>query len=69
MTDDKIYLRVLQDDERVRVVDQHWREVAFVTALSSHANVDALGTATVTFHQAKSQDERLINGMFEERTR
>lgn len=68
MNDEKIYLRVLQDDKGVKVVDQHGREVAFVTALSSHADVDALGTATVTFHQAKSQAERLINGMFEDHT-
>ena len=63
---DKIYLRVIQNDEKVKVVDQDGREVAFVSYISSDHRTDQLSTATITFEQAKGCENRMVNGFYQQ---
>lgn len=67
---DKIYLRVIQDDEKVKVVDQDGRMVAFVHSISSShqigSGVDGISTATITFEQTKGWENRMVNGFYQQ---
>lgn len=66
---DKIYLRVIQDDEKVKVVDQDGREVALVNFVSSTHQVGdgdgGISTATITFEQSKGPMNVMVNGFYQ----
>ena len=63
---EKIYLRVIQDDEKVKVVDQDGREVAFVSSISSEHRISELSTATITFEQSIGENKRMVSGFYPE---
>lgn len=62
MNDEKIYLRLVIEDGRKYVVDQHGREVADMVSLSLTSAVDAIDEVAITFYDHGENGEMIISG-------
>jgi hypothetical protein len=52
--DNKIYLSVIRDGDKFKVVDQDGRECAHITAISMDARVDDATSFTISLHDHDS---------------